>query len=312
MTAPSQRAVDLVVECEVSSRKYYEAHYQHPEWPGGASGVTVAIGYDLGYAALNEFHADWDGRRPVDMLNVMSHCLGVRGDPARSLLPVVRSQILVPWDVAMGVFLEHDVPKWTQRVLSTLPGSERLSADSFGALFSLAYNRGTSWSLSGDRYSEMRAIKQALAEGKPERVPALIRAMKRLWPGVHGLQARRDAEADLFQRGLDQPAAPMVPAKPVVKENPGRQLAPPPAGKQEAGAAAGAGAATGGANVPTADVPVHHVMSYLEVAMIVGEVAVVAVVVWLAVRWWRKRQPVLAREKDPPPVVETPAPTTGV
>ena len=34
--------IDLIVAEEVSSRDYYVAHYQHPEWPGGASGVTTA------------------------------------------------------------------------------------------------------------------------------------------------------------------------------------------------------------------------------------------------------------------------------
>jgi hypothetical protein len=42
------KAFDLTVSEEVASKAHYEAKLRNPEWPGGASGVTVGIGYDLG------------------------------------------------------------------------------------------------------------------------------------------------------------------------------------------------------------------------------------------------------------------------
>jgi hypothetical protein len=300
MVQPSQRAIDLVVECEVSSKSYYEKHYQSPEWPGGASGVTVGIGYDLGYVSRDEMHGDWDSQRPVPMVREMEGCVGVKGDPARVLTARVKSAIVVPWAAAMAVFLQSDVPKWTARVLATLPGSEKLSGDCFGALFSLAYNRGTSWSESGDRYREMRAIKQHLADGRPDLIPAEIRSMKRLWPTVHGLQARRDAEADLFEAGLKQlPAAAAPPLAPVaVKDDPGQQLAPLPPGKKEAASSATGAASAAAANGPTPDAVASW--SWVDVALVAGEVALAALIIYLIVRAWRRSKPVLARTKDHP------------
>jgi GH24 family phage-related lysozyme (muramidase) len=83
-----------------------------------------------------------------------------------------------------------------------LPNTGKLSADSLGALVSLAYNRGASFDSEGTRYQEMRAIKADMAAKKYQDVPKQIRNMKRLWPNVKGLRVRRDLEAQLFQDGL--------------------------------------------------------------------------------------------------------------
>ena len=48
MARSSQAAIDLIVREEVGSQARYKHKYQHPEWPGGASGVTIGVGYDCG------------------------------------------------------------------------------------------------------------------------------------------------------------------------------------------------------------------------------------------------------------------------
>jgi hypothetical protein len=70
---------------------------------------------------------------------------------------------------------------------------------------------------SQDRYREMRAIRQHMAERRFERIPDEFRSMKRLWrgKGLDGLLARRDREASLFEAGLKQPAAPAPPPAPI-------------------------------------------------------------------------------------------------
>lgn len=198
----SQRAIDLIVACEVTSQSYYEKHYRHPEWPGGASGVTIGIGYDLGYASLEKLHADWDGRVSDDMLKVMARCLGVKGQSAKKLLSSIRHKIEIPWDAAMAVFLERDIPEWTRRVCNAIPGADKLTPDCLGVIVSIAYNRGASFGALGDRYTEMRAIRQHIIAGELYKVTDDIRSMKRLWPDVKGLRDRRDAEAKLFSEGL--------------------------------------------------------------------------------------------------------------
>lgn len=198
----SQKAIDLIVMSEVSSRDYYDKVLHHPEWPGGVSGVTVGIGYDLGYCTVDKLRADWDGKLPDGMISIMERCVGVTGSSAQNLLPSVKSQIDVPWDAAMAVFLQRDIPQWTDTVIKHIPAAQNLSPDSLGALVSLAYNRGASFDNQGQRYREMRDIKAHIQAGELAKVPDDFRAMKRLWPNMRGLRIRRDAEAQLFQDGL--------------------------------------------------------------------------------------------------------------
>lgn len=289
----SQAAVDLIVSAEISSKATYERSYRHPEWPGGASGITVAIGYDLGYCSLAKLHADWDGRLAAGMVRVMERCLGVRGAAASALLPSVRQLIDVPWDKAMEVFLDRDVPQWTDAVVKAIPAATKLSPDSLGALVSLAYNRGASFSTAGDRYREMRDIKTHTTDGRPDLDPADIRSMKRLWPGVHGLLVRRDAEAALFERGLLAKAK--APEAHAATETPA-PLPQPQAGKAEAGSSVVSGAGAAGAIYQSSG----FVWSWFDVFLLAGGAISAAVIVYLAVRWYRTSQPVVAREKDHP------------
>jgi peptidoglycan hydrolase-like protein with peptidoglycan-binding domain/GH24 family phage-related lysozyme (muramidase) len=203
MIRSSQAAIDLIVAEEVSSKDYYIKHYQRPEWPGGASGVTVGIGYDLGYATAARVMADWKDYLPPDVIRAMQRVAGVTGKAAHNMLPAVKELILVPWEAAMAVFLKIDMPKWEAIVLKACPGSENLPAGCFGVLTSLAYNRGASFSKSGDRYLEMRSIRAHVAASEWDKVPVDLRSMKRLWEGsAEGLVHRREHEAVLWERSL--------------------------------------------------------------------------------------------------------------
>jgi len=127
---------------------------------------------------------------------------GIHGSAAASHAHELRGVVTVPWAVAMAVFIGRDMPKWETTVTKALPNTDRLAPDSFGALVSLAYNRGASFSAAGERYREMRAIRDHLANEQFAEIPDDIRSMKRLWPNVVGLRNRRDHEAILFEKGL--------------------------------------------------------------------------------------------------------------
>ena len=202
----SHDAVELIVDEEVSGKDVYEKRYRHPEWPGGQSGITIGIGYDVGYVTHEELVEDWSGKIPDEMIAVLGQCVGITKGHAHDLLPSVRNKIDVPWDAAMVVFLQHDVPKWYGRCKAKLPNFEELSADCKGALVSLAYNRGPSFDEQGERYKEMRAIKVAMAARDFQQIPAEFRSMKRLWDShsQRGLILRREHEAQLFERGLKE------------------------------------------------------------------------------------------------------------
>lgn len=202
MLKSSQAAIDLIVAEEVSSKQTYIAKYQHPEWPGGASGVTVGIGYDCGYSTAATIMADWGDKLPTAVVDALAHIAGIHGSPAQSHAHELRGVVTVPWDAAMAVFEQRDMPKWEGIVARALPNTDKLSSDSFGALVSLAYNRGPSFANVGDRYREMRSIHDHMASQQFAKIPDDFRSMKRLWPNMVGLRNRRDHEAMLFAKGL--------------------------------------------------------------------------------------------------------------
>jgi hypothetical protein len=135
---------------------------------------------------------------------------------ANSLASTLKSSIEIPWDVALAVHRDCVVPRWEGVVEKALPNTDKLPPDCFGALVSLTFNRGPSFGNDGDRYREMRAIKAHMAAEAFDKIPGEFRAMKRIWQGkgLDGLLRRRDAEADLFQRGLSTPV-PSAPARSV-------------------------------------------------------------------------------------------------
>lgn len=200
----SQEAFDLIVQQEVTSKATYEKRYQRPEWPGGASGVTVGIGYDLGQTSESTIRADWSSIVDDAMLDVMAGCSRITGDDAKDYLSSVRNKILITWDQAIKVHMDCVIPRWEKIVENNLPNTNMLTPNQFGALTSLTFNRGPSFRKAGDRYIEMRNIYDHMANKNIDAIPDDIRSMKRLWQGkgLPGLLARRDAEADLFEKDL--------------------------------------------------------------------------------------------------------------
>jgi GH24 family phage-related lysozyme (muramidase) len=210
----SQRAFNLIVAKEVTDEATYRRLYARPDWPGGSSGVTIGIGYDIGHTDRAKLHRDWDGVIAPEMVKALERAVGVTGKRAKALATELRDKIEVPWDKALAVFRDRDLPHYEELTRASLPNVEELSADSFGALVSLVYNRGASFARARDpndpkdRFREMRAIKAHMALGRFAEIPDEIISMKRLWrgQGLDGLLDRRDQEAALFRDGLAQPA----------------------------------------------------------------------------------------------------------
>lgn len=200
----SQAAFDLIVQEETGGEAYYRKTEQSTDWPGGASGVTIGIGYDCGYETAADIAKDWgDHLDPIE-IKALSHVCGIHGSPARALAHELWSTINVPWDVALDVFRNRDVPKWEGEVEKHLANTDMLSGDSFGALVSLAFNRGPSFGALGDRYREMRNIAALMRMKQFAGIPDEILSMRRLWPKGGDLWRRRGHEAELFAKGLGE------------------------------------------------------------------------------------------------------------
>jgi len=194
----SRKGLKQLVNHEIGSEAYYRRALSHPVWPGGRSGVTIGIGYDLGYNSENQIRKDWVKMLSDLDLERLIAVSGLKGAAAKEAAKNVRS-VTVPIESAQEVFFEATRPRYAQMTRKTYPGVEKLHPDAQTALLSLIYNRGTS--LTGARRTEMAAIKELVATGDYEGIAVQIRSMKRLWEGrgLSGLLKRRDHEAKLVR-----------------------------------------------------------------------------------------------------------------
>lgn len=197
-------AVEMIVGFEVTSRAVYERKYATPIWPGGESGVTIGVGYDLAHHDADDLALDWPTLAPAARALLATGC-GKSGRAAEAVIPSLAS-VTVPWDAAYQCFRDRSLPKYERQTADAFGGCLELPPLCFGSLVSLVYNRGASFGTQGkpswDSRKEMRAIRDLIAAGKLVVVPAQFRSMARLWPGMRGLRDRREAEAVMWERGL--------------------------------------------------------------------------------------------------------------
>jgi len=194
----SKAGLDELISSEISSRAYYKRNLQHPIWPGGQSGITVGIGYDIGQQTRELFGKDWSAYLPEPELSRLSASAGIGGEPARIMLANVKD-INISLDAASEVFYTSTLPRYATKTLKAYPGIELLPADAQAALLSLVYNRGAK--MSGGSRTEMKAIKALVTSKDLQSIADQIRAMKRLWDErkLAGLHKRRNNEAKLVE-----------------------------------------------------------------------------------------------------------------
>ncbi len=198
------RAVAFIGREEVGGRALYDKVVCRPTWPGGASGVTIGVGYDLGQES--SFETDWSDVLTPDQMSALRPWLGVQGDRAAAG-PGELKNTTIPWRAAWEVFIRRSLPDQVGTTRTAFTGWEGMPRLCLGVLVSLVYNRGCRMTDSlhtpGDR-TEMRAIRDAVAASRFEDIPAQLRSMQRLWPIGNGVRDRRAREADLFEAGLTQ------------------------------------------------------------------------------------------------------------
>lgn len=199
MSELSPKALKLLLDYEVGGGEaYYKKALSRPTWPRGESGVTIGVGYDLGYTPRARVNADWH-MLDQTTLDRLGATIGVKGTKASARAKEVRD-IVIPWATAFEVFQRATVPFWIAQTRAAFPGIDALPWDAAGALVSLVFNRGPS--MEGERRTEMRAIRVAVAAHDLPLIAKQLRRMKRLWigKGLDGLLARREAEAVLVEQ----------------------------------------------------------------------------------------------------------------
>jgi len=193
----SRSGLQQIVRFEIASETYYRRFLSHPIWPKGRSGITIGIGYDLGYQSASRIRRDWRGLLADTQLERLEGVAGLKGDRAAAALATV-ADITTPLTAARQVYYTTTLPACAERTRRVYPGVEQLPADAQAMLLSLIYNRGAS--LQGDRRREMKAIVALVVAGDLKGIAVQVRAMKRLWgEDMSGLLARREREAAMIE-----------------------------------------------------------------------------------------------------------------
>lgn len=186
-------AVALILE--------FEGVDQPSEWPGESSGITIGAGYDLGFCTADQFEKDWSPYLSSDQIERLKDVIGLSGDAAKQRAGEFRD-IRIKTADAEEVFKQRTLPEYSKQTEDAFPGVDQLPPKVQGALVSLVFNRGPG--MEGDRRTEMRAIRDAVAAGDLQEIANQLRAMKRLWgQNMRGLLRRRDAEADLVESAIE-------------------------------------------------------------------------------------------------------------
>jgi hypothetical protein len=196
--------VTFIARTEVSSPAMYKRLYCRPIWPGGESGVTIGIGYDLRFVDEARLRVDFAGHLSDAAFAKLLPSLKVQGTHA---LAQSCHDVELPLAAAVAAFVARGLPRAMQDARSIYPQIDGLSPARRTVLASLVYNRGTRLTDNDpvrEERREMRTIKALLAAGNEDGVDEQIDAMTRLWdPAVQGgLVKRRALEATLWRAGF--------------------------------------------------------------------------------------------------------------
>ena len=200
VTEDSLRAV---MEFECGGKSYYEKMYSSPSWPQGASGVTVGVGYDLGYNTKAQIMKDWSPVIGQRLAEILATCAGIKGSAAQSHKNRIKASVKISFEDAWLVFVRSSVPRFAKMTVSSFPNYKKMHNVTQAMMLSVVFNRGSS--LSGNRRRHMVQMRDATTD---QGVINAIDAMKAIWPnsgGNHpGLRNRRNKEVTLIaNRGND-------------------------------------------------------------------------------------------------------------
>jgi hypothetical protein len=196
----SPESREMILYYETGGQGYYQTRLQRPTVPPGQSGITIGIGYDLGYNTPAQIRADWLGVLPEPQVDRLAGVAGKTGASARAALSRVRD-IIVPWGAASKVYEQRTVPRFAKLTINTYPGIKATHPHIQGVILSTTFNRGSAMT-PYERRKELVWTRDDLRAGKFDRLPSYQLAMRRLWPTIPGLQKRYAAHAGLIKNAL--------------------------------------------------------------------------------------------------------------
>jgi hypothetical protein len=199
----SQASQDMILYYETGGQAYYASRLKHPCVPPGQSGITIGIGYDLGYNTKEQIATDWGTFIPAAQVARLQTVAGLKQSAAKAALIRVKD-ISIPWETAVAVYKLKTVPRFAAMTERAYPGITKLHPHIQGVVLSTSFNRGTAFS-PYDRRKELVWTRDDVKNGKIGQLPSYQLQMRRLWPTIGGLQKRYSAHAGLMQRAVDNP-----------------------------------------------------------------------------------------------------------
>lgn len=174
-----------------------EGHAGKAYWPGGASGVTLDPGIDLGHAKKDLIIEAYKALLTAEQLAAAETVLGIKGERARDALNAssVLKTVRISRAQADTIFPFAAQPYWKAiyRRFPVLKEEDTLGSVQT-ALLSLSYNRG-----AGNRGLEV--LSAPLASRGWKQVADVIGAMQQNHR-LAGIRKRRGMEADLIRKEL--------------------------------------------------------------------------------------------------------------
>lgn len=174
-----------------------EGHRGYPYWPGGASGVTLDPGFDLGHVEPETLELYYKDLFTADEMNEMKKALGVKGDTAKKLLAdhpqwknikVSRAEASKIFPVAADKYWKGITRRYPALLDDDTLGSVHT------AFLSLAYNRGT-WNKGLD------VLADSLNNKDWATLANELAAMQQDHK-LEGIRKRRRMEADLIRNEM--------------------------------------------------------------------------------------------------------------
>lgn len=192
-------AVAAMLAAEGASPESYETLFRHPFLRGG---ITIGIGYDLGYETREAIAHDWEGLLDTGVVARLVELAGLRGAAAKARLKDLQD-IDIPYDVALRNFRETRLTQMYSSLLRSVPDVNKAPIACQMAMLSLVSNIGVSgFDAPGERYREMRDLKAAIGARQFERIPDFIRSMGSLRPDLPPFVERREREAQICEFSL--------------------------------------------------------------------------------------------------------------
>jgi Phage-related lysozyme (muraminidase) len=167
--------------------EYRKSVSEYLHWPGGASGVTIGAGYDLGCRTRSKIISDLTaiGVNPATS-SVVAAGAGLKGEQARLFVKAHRGEIIL--NEEMGVKLLQLVLKEYESNVRALV-KVKLKQNEYDALVSFAYNPG------GRLKRVAKMVNQGDIKAAMSEITAANSSGGQVLPG---LVKRRKNETDLF------------------------------------------------------------------------------------------------------------------